>query len=222
MLIGDVNSLVLNANVLCEIANKNVDVDKYARMIIENSILRGEIIDLMLNNPQIMIYYHSYYIIDKASKMIPELFYNYWDDFAFLINHKNSYHRDFGLSLIANITAVDIENRFQSIFQDYFNCINDPKFMTSRHCIQNTSRILLNKKDYREDIISILLDIDSRCDYSEKRLALLKSDIINVFNTVYNEIDDKSKINRFIRDQLTSISPKTKKYANNFILKYKI
>ncbi len=220
--VWDVNNVVLNESILSEIAHENVDVDKYAIMTVEDSKLRAEIIQLMLNDHKIMIYYHSYYIINRASQKKPELFYKYWDDFASWINHENSYHRDFGLTLIANLTSVDNENKFPSILNGYLKCINDPKFMTSRHCIQNTSMILKNKKEYREVIINILLDIDNLCDYTKKQLALLKSDIIVVLDTVYTEIKDKNEINKFLNDQLTSISPKTKKLAREFISKYEI
>lgn len=214
--------LVLNQDIISKIADKNVNVDKFAQMIIDNTELRDKIINLMLDNPKIMIYYHSYYIIGKASEIRPELFYNYWDDFASLLNHENSYHRDFGLTLIANLTEVDKKDKFASIFEDYFKCIDDPKFMTSRHCIQNTSRILINKEELKEDIINILLDIDNLCNFTVKQKALLKSDIITVFDQIYAETEDKQKINQFIRDQLNNISPKTKKYAKEFILKYEI
>lgn len=138
-----------------------------------------------------------------------------------MIYHENSYHRDFGLTLIANLTSVDNENKFSSILNSYLKCINDQKFMTSRHCILNTSMILKNNED-REVIVNILLDIDNLCDYSKKQLALLKSDIIMVLDTVYTEIKDKSKVNKFLIDQLNSISPKTKKNAREFISKYEI
>lgn len=214
--------MTLNEDLISEIADKNVDVNKFTRMIVEDSELRMEIVHLMMDNTKIMNYYHSYNIINKASQEKPELFYNYWDVFASLLHHTNSYHRDFGLALIANLTKIDNENKFQSIFNDYFKCINDQKFMTSRHCIQNTSRILENKEEFQEAIINILLDVDILCDYTEKQLGLLKSDIIIVLDTIYTEIKDKNEVDKFINDQLISISPKTKKYAKEFISKHEI
>lgn len=120
--------------------------------------IRDFIIDQMLNNPKIMVYYHSYYILSHASEINPEQFYEYWDDFVSLLDHKNSYHRDCGLTLIANLTEVDIENRFLSIFDDYFKHINDAKFMAADCCVGNTVRILANKEELRDNIIKILLN----------------------------------------------------------------
>lgn len=207
---------------ISEISDKNVDVDKFAEIVINEEPIRHEIINHMLNNEHIMVYYHSYNILSKASELKPELFYIYWDDFASLLNHENSYHRNFGLTLIANLTKVDTENKFASVSEDYFKHINDAKFMTAHHCIQNITKILANKSELKEDILDILLNIDKLCNFSEKQKALMKSDVIGVFDKFYGEIDNKEIINKFVKVELDSISPKTKKRAREFILKHEI
>lgn len=209
-------------DLISEISDKNVDVDKFAEIVINEESIRQEIINQMLNNKHIMVYYHSYNILSKASELKPELFYKYWNDFASLLNHENSYHRDFGLTLIANLTKIDSENKFSSVFDDYFKCLNDAKFMTARRCIQNTAKILANKSELKENILNILLNIDELCNFPEKQKALLKSDVINVFDEFYREINNKEMINKFVKVELNSISPKTKKRAREFILKYEI
>lgn len=207
---------------ISEISDKNVDVDKFAEIVINEEPIRQEIINQMLNNEHIMVYYHSYNILAKASELKPELFYRYWDDFVSLLNHENSYHRDFGLTLIANLTKVDTENKFAHVSEDYFKHINDGKFMTARHCIHNTAKILANKHELKEDILNILLNIDELCNFSEKQKALIKSDVIEVFDEFYEEITNKEMINKFVKVELNSVSPKTKKRAREFILKYEI
>ena len=209
-------------NLISEISDKNVDVGKFAEIVINEESIRQEIIKQMLNNKHIMVYYHSYNILAKSSELKPELVYRYWNDFASLLTHENSYHRDFGLTLIANLTKIDSENKFSSVFDDYFKCLNDAKFMTARHCIQNTAKILTNKSELNEDILNILLNIDELCNFPEKQKALLKSDVINVFDEFYREINNKEMINKFVKVELNSISPKTKKRAREFILKYEI
>ncbi len=207
-------------DLISKISEKDFDLDKFVEITLNDNKVRDFIVDQMLNNNNIMVYYHSYYIISYASEISPELFYKYWDDFATLLNHKNSYHRDFGLTLIANLTEVDKENRFLSIFDNYFKHLDDAKFMTARHCVQNTAKILANKEELRDNIINILLDVDKLCDFPQKQKSLLKSDVIEVFDGIYKEIKDKDKIIEFVNAQLNSISPKTKKKAKEFILKH--
>ena len=210
----------LNDHLIAEIADKNVDVDKFAKIVTNDNKLRDEIIYLMMNDPNIMVYYHSYYVVSKASEIRPELFYGYWNDFASLLQHKNSYHRNFGLTLIANLTEVDREDKFSKIFDDYFKCIDDVKFMTAEHCIQNIKKILVNKEELREDIINILLDVDEVCNFPQKQKALLKSEIIKVFDGSYKKIENKEKLNEFVKAEIGSISPKTRKLAREFVLKH--
>lgn len=211
---------MIKEDLTSKIADKNVDISKFAEIIINDTEMREKIVNLMLNDPKIMVYYHSYYIIDKASLMRPELFYSYWDDFASLLKYENSYHRDFGLTLIANLTAVDKEAKFKLIFDDYFKHINDVKFMTSEHCIKNTAKIIANKACPKETIINILLDVDNQCDFPPKQKALLKSNIIDIFDEFYEELGNKDKINEFVKSELDSISPKTKKTAKKFVLNH--
>lgn len=214
--------MVSKDGLILKISDKNVNIHEYAEKAINDWQIRDMIVNLMLNNPNIMVYYNSYYIISLASELKPELFYNYWDDWVLLLNHQNSYHRDFALNLLANLTQVDAENKFSIIFDEYFSHINDEKFMTSRQCIQNTAKILTNKGELIEDITNILLDIDARCSFPEKQKALLKSDVIDLFDEFYEQINDKERINEFIKAELDSISPKTKRKAKNFVKTYSI
>ncbi len=107
-------------NLVSKIADKNFNKDEFVEIVINDKASRDEIVNQMLNNKDIMIYYHSYYVISRASELEPELFYRYWDSFVSLLDHDNSYHRDFGLDLIANLSEVDIDNKFLSISNEYF------------------------------------------------------------------------------------------------------
>lgn len=150
--------LTLPNDLISKIADKDVNINEFAKLLINDAQKRDEIVYLMLNSNKIMVYYHSYYILSKASEIRPNLFYKYWDDFISLLHHENSYHRDFGLSLIANLTEIDEENRFLNIFDDYFKHLDDAKFMTAMYCVENTAKIIKNKDPLKEDIINILLD----------------------------------------------------------------
>jgi hypothetical protein len=167
-----------------------------------------------------MVYYHCYYIISQASEKKPELFYEYWNDFVSLLNHKNSYHRDIGLTIIGNLTKVDKNNLFSNIFQEYIEHFNDDKFMTAQCFVQNMKKILRNKNEYADQIIRVLLDVDQICTYPEKQRELLKSDIIEVLEQAYESEIYEDTIVEFIRSQSSSVSPKTKKKVKQFLRKY--
>ncbi|WP_132279901.1 hypothetical protein [Natranaerovirga hydrolytica] len=71
----------MSENSLIErIADKNVNICALAELVIEDENMREEVINLLLTNEDIMVYYHCYYIISKASEEEPKLFYKYWND----------------------------------------------------------------------------------------------------------------------------------------------
>jgi hypothetical protein len=203
-----------------EISDKNFNKEEFVERVINDSKIRDEIVHLMLTHPKIMVYHHSYNVISQASQMRPELFYPYWEDFAGLLDHPNSYHRDFALIILANLTPADKENKFLKVCNDYFSHINDEKFMTARKCIENTGKIMESKVELTGDITDILLDVDKRCDFPLKQKALLKSDIIQLFYKFYEQINNKKRVNEFVKDELNSISPKTRKVAKKFMETY--
>ncbi len=205
-----------------QIAEKNFDVNAFAQLAIENERARNEIVRQMLMNPAIMVYYHCFYVVDKASRERPEIFYPYWREIAELLHHKNSYHRDFALEIIGNLTRVDQENRFAEIQDEYFSTVNDEKFMTGNCCVKNLLKIYRHKTEQREQIVEILLDIDHRCGYTDKQKGILKAGVLEIFDEIYGEVVERNRINEFIRTETNSISPKTRKKAKELIEKYSL
>jgi hypothetical protein len=204
-----------------KISEKDFDVDAFVQLALRDDDAREEIVRQMVTNPHIMVYYHCYYVVSKASQKQPGLFYEYWDAIAELINHRNSYHRDFAITIIGNLTQVDQENRFADIEDDYFALVNDEKFMTGNCCVQNIVKIYRHKDELREKIIALLLDIDNRCDYTPKQKALLKCDVLEIFDEI-RQVREKDEIDEFIRAQVNSISPKTRKKAKELVKKYSL
>lgn len=205
-----------------KISKKDFDVDWFVQLAINDIDARNEIVRQMLTNSAIMVYYHCYYVVEKASRNQPELFYPYWHEISELIHHENSYHRDFALEIIGNLAKIDFENRFAEIEDDYFSIIDDEKFMTGNCCVKNLSKIYRYKSEQRERIIETLLDIDNRCEYTMKQKGVLKADVLEIFDEVYEEVAERENIDGFIRAEVNSVSPKTRKKAKELIKKYSI
>lgn len=144
------------------IAEKDFDVAEFVQIAHRDENARDEIVHQMISNEHIMVYYHCYYVASKASKENPEMFYKYWDEISGLLHHKNSYHRDFALDIIGNLTKVDQEDRFSEIEDLYFAVVNDEKFMTGNNCVRNLQKVYRHKEYLREKIIALLLDIDNQ------------------------------------------------------------
>jgi hypothetical protein len=208
------------AELIQEISVRDVDVDSFVQLAIDDDRIRDEIVHQMLCHPHIMVYYHCYYVVDKASRERPELFYPYWDSVASLLEHANSYHRDFALTILANLTQVDHRDLFCEVFGDYFGHIDDEKFMTGQCCVQNSVKILVSKPELRDRIVALLLDVDHLCAYTEKQKALLRCDVMEVLDSIYEKVNDRDGANEFIRANVGSISPKARRKAKELVRRH--
>jgi len=202
------------------ISEKDFELEHFVRLAVRDNDIRDEIIHQMVTNPDIMVYYHCYETASMASQQRPELFYPYWQDMVSLLKHENSYHRDFALTIIANLTQVDREDLFSDIFDAYFERFNDDKFMTAQCFVRNCKKILKHKRELRKKIAALLLDMENRCDYPVKQKELLKADILDALDEVFLEIPDRNEIYLFIKQAMDSLSPKTRKKAREIARKY--
>lgn len=205
-----------------QISAEHFDLDQFVQMAIDEPDTRDEIVQQMVSNPNIMVYYHCYYVISKASQVRPELFYSYWHQIAPLLNHPNSYHRNFALTILANLTRVDHENLFSRIFTDYFEHLHDDRLTTAICCVQNSKKIYKQKLEFQDQIMALLLDIDHQCSYPEKQKELLKSHILEIIDEIYSDVINKRGIDEFIMICTTSISPKTRSKAKGLVQKFRL
>jgi hypothetical protein len=141
------------AEIIQKVAEKDFDLDAFVRWTLEDESVRADVVRQMLTSPAIMVYYHCYYVAERASRERPELFYAYWDAIAGLLHHDNSYHRDLALEIIGNLTRVDHEDRFAGIADVYFGTVNDVKFMTGNCCVRNLLKIYRHKAGQRARVI---------------------------------------------------------------------
>ncbi len=213
---------MLDDKLIDKISEKNINVDEFVESVLDDETIRTEVINLLLTNKKIMVYYNCFYVISKASEKKPELFYKYWNDFVYLLDHKNSYHRDIGLTILGNLTSVDKDKLFDNIYSRYIEHFNDDKFMTAQCFLKNMKKVVKNKTEYAEEIIKVLVHVDKICKYPQRQKELLKSDIIEVLDELYDKIDDKETIENFIKLQSDSLSPKTRKKVKEFINKHNL
>lgn len=202
------------------ISVKDFDLTESVQAVILTERIRDEIVKLMISNADIMVYYHCFKVVSQASQEHPELFYKYWHDITPLLSHKNSYHRDFALSILANLTAADNGHLFSELYRDYFAHIHDQKFMTARCCIQNAAKVIENAPALREEITTLLIGLGNRCRYTAKQQALLKYDVLVVLEGVFGDVSQQEHIIGFVTAEVDSVSPKTRNKARDLVGKY--
>ena len=102
--------------------------------------------------------------------------YEYFDDFASLLNHPKSLVRNRVLHILAANAQWDEENRFDLIISDFLAHITDEKPITARQCIKALAQIGSAKPQYVPVILSCLRNADLS-KYKDSMRPLIEKDI---------------------------------------------
>ena len=117
-------------------------------------------------------------IADKitAESQETDEWYEYFDDFATLLNHPKSLVRNRVLYILAANVQWDDKKRFDSIISDFLSHISDEKPITARQCIKTLAQIGQTKREYIPMILSALRNADL-CKYKDTMRPLIEKDI---------------------------------------------
>jgi hypothetical protein len=193
---------------------KDVDIKVLAVNAVNDNELFKELMAGILSKDN-TIRQNSFKTLQIVARENPEFLYPQWNQFSEMLKSKNNYHKYIAIYLLADLTAVDRENKFEKIFDDYFAILGGDKTMTASHVALNSSKIALNKPELQNKIIDILLNIDNI--HQGKQKELIKAYVIEALRKMYPDLKDKAKVMKFIGEQLASSSPKTRDLAACFI-----
>ncbi len=160
--------------------------------------------------------YGSFEVLLHLSEEQPKLLYPKWDFLAGMLDSDNAYWKLIAVRLIANLTSVDTENRFEQIFDKYYNLLSD-SVIVAGHITANSGKIARAKPELQPRITERLLNINKT---SQKHKDLIKAGAIDSFGEYFEESKDKEKIMEFVKQQLDCESPKTRKKAREFLKKW--
>ncbi len=195
--------------------NKNVNI----KTIIDKALKDEKLISELIENLKLKdetIRYNSFKVLLQITEQKPKLLYPHWDFLEKMLEAKNTYWRSSAAHLIANLTSVDSENKFEKIFEKYYDMLND-SIIIAANLTAYSGKIAKAKPKLRERITAKLLNID---ETKQKHKDLMKAGAIQSFDSYFEDIRDKKAIIDFVKKTLSGDSPKTKMIAQEFLEKW--
>ena len=116
--------------------------------------------------------------------------YEYYDDFASLLNHPKSLVRNRVLYILAANAQWDDENRFDAILNDYLAHVIDEKPITARQCIKALAQVGKAKPQYIEKNMDYLHSADLS-KYKDSMHPLIEKDMAGTEKalTLYENVE---------------------------------
>ena len=102
--------------------------------------------------------------------------YEYFDEFASLLNHPKSLVRNRVLNILAANAQWDDENHFDKIISDFLVHVTDDKPITARQCIKALVQVGAAKPQYIPRILSCFQEADLST-YKESMRPLIERDM---------------------------------------------
>lgn len=135
---------------------------------------------------------YAYAIADKiiSESQDSDEWYEYFDDFASLLNHPKSLVRNRVLYILAANAQWDDENRFDAILDDYLAHIMDEKSITARQCIKALAQVGKAKPQYIPRIIDCFHSANLSV-YRDSMRPLIERDMAETENALRKELQLK-------------------------------
>ena len=135
---------------------------------------------------------YAYAIADKiiSESQDSDEWYEYFDDFASLLNHPKSLVRNRVLYILAANAQWDDENRFDAILDDYLAHIADEKPITARQCIKALAQVGKAKPQYIPRIIDCFHSANLSV-YRDSMRPLIERDMAETENALRKELQLK-------------------------------
>jgi len=153
----------------------------------------------------------------------PEQLYPYMDDFIDLLDSKYRILIWNAMAIIANLTKVDGDRKFDAIFDKYYSFIDDEYMVTVANVVGHSGKIALAKPHLIEKITNELLkveDISTTPHLTEECKKVIAEKALKSFDLFFDKIKQKERVVSFIKNHLNSPRKTLKKTAENFLDKW--
>lgn len=171
--------------------------------------------------------YNAEKIIRYVSERDPDLVYPYFDGIASLISCTNNFIKWGAVITLANLVTVDSENRFDTVFDQYFSLLNSESMIGAANVISNTWKIILAKPDYEPTITERLFQIKSNVYLIKGKPSpecknILFGQMLECFDKYFAVSASQEKMIEFAAEQRSNSRKQVARKAENFLKKHTV
>ena len=212
----------MSVDISKKLINKSITKEDLAKKVINDTNLLPEVID-GVSSPKAAIRYGCASVLKIISEENPKQLYPHMDFFIQLLESKYRILTWVAMAIIANLTKVDTENKFDNIFDKYYSFIDDEYMVTVANLVGHSGNIAKAKPHLTNKITNKLLKVEkisttphltSEC----KNVIIEKA--IKSFDMYFDQIQNKDDVILFVKRQLNNTRKTAKAEAESFLKKW--
>ena len=176
-----------------------------------------------VDHPKAAVRYGCSKVLMDLSEEHPERLYPNFDFFVNLLDSKYRILTWTALAIIANLTRVDADNKFDAVFDRYYSFLDDEYMVTVANVVGNSGKIALAKPYLIPKITDELLkvqDISTTPHLTEECRRVIAQQAIKTFDLFFDRIDHKERVISFVKLHLDSPRKKLRTAAESFLEKW--
>ena len=162
-------------------------------------------------------------VLMDLSEEHPEKLYPYFDSFIELLDSKYRILTWNALAIVANLTRVYTDNKFDPIFDKYYSFLDDDYMVTVANVVGNSGKIAHAKPYFIPKITDELLkaqDISTTPHLTEECKRVIAQHTIKTLDLFFDRIDQKERVISFVKLHLDSPRKKLRTAAEKFLKKW--
>ena len=212
----------MESKLLQKLVNKTMTKQQLLEKVKQNYDLIPEILG-GISSPKPAIRYGCAKVLMDLSEEEPEKLYSYMDFFIKMLGSKYRILTWNAIITIANLTKVDTEKKFDSIFDKYYSYLNDEYMVTVANVVGNSGKIALAKPYLTQEITDKLLKVENISitpHLSGECKRVITGHAIKTFDMFFPQIEQKDKVISFVKKHLNSSRKPLRIESENFLKKW--
>lgn len=204
-----------------ELGKKETEAADIAYKVVKNPDLLPELLN-GISSATARTRFASAKILRMISDKNPEILYPSMDFFVNLLDSENNILKWNAMDIIANLTVIDSENKFNRLSKRFYGFLYDGSLITAGHVVDNSGKIALAKPELQDEITKELLKVEKIPLPTEECRNILIGKTIKAFDAYYGEVKDKrrkDKMVSFVKSKLDNPRKATKSKAQKFLRK---
>ena len=215
---------------------KNDDFSQLTEALVDKSITKEELLKRVkqdfslisfllsgVDSSKAAVRYGCAKVLMDLSEEHPEKLYPYFDSFIDLLDSKYRILTWNAFAIIANLTRVDTDKKFDAIFDKYYSFLDNDYMVTVANVVGNSGKIALAKPYLIPKITEELLkveDISTSPHLTEECKRVIAEKTIKVLDLFFDRINQKERVISFVKACLDRPRERLRTTAENFLKKW--
>lgn len=214
----------MTSDLLMQLTQKAITKKELTTAVERNITLLPLIVEGVAS-PKAHVRYTCAGLLVNLTEKYPEKLYRYMDFFVALLDSNYRILKWNGMAAISNLCQVDVDKKFDAVFNKYYGFLNDEYMVTVANVIANSAKIAQSKPYLAPQITKELLrvqEIHTTPHLTEECTRVVTEKAVECFDKLFNTMSarEKTEVVAFVKRQLDSSRVSLRREAQLFLKRH--